>query len=333
MPAKATALTDARPSPTTEPPPIGAVSIRELGHSYGNLQTIERIDLSVKPHGVLGVVGPSGCGKSTLLELICGLREPEPGEIAVDGAAAPAARLAHCAFMPQRDLLLPWFSAHRQRRAGAAQPRPAPSRRATPGGGAVRALRPRRLRASPPQRALRRDAPAGRLPAYPRRRQAGAGARRALRLARRDHPGRDAAVAGRGAGDRSAHRRARHPRRRGGALPLRPRRRALGAAGAGRSPSCGRRHRAPPTGTARSPIRSSSRRASGRCTRCARVRDEALAPPRRRPRGPDRRLAGRPQPTARSPRPCTSNPSSSPPPPKSPTRSGTTVPCSPKTPG
>ncbi len=111
MPAKATALTDARPSPTTEPPPIGAVSIRELGHSYGNLQTIERIDLSVKPHGVLGVVGPSGCGKSTLLELICGLREPDHGEIGVDGAAAPSARLARCAFMPQRDLLLPWFSA------------------------------------------------------------------------------------------------------------------------------------------------------------------------------------------------------------------------------
>lgn len=111
MPVRVSARTDPTPSPTAERPAVGAVSIRELGHSYGERQTIERIDLSVRPHAVLGVVGPSGCGKSTLLELICGLREPDRGEIAVDENAAAAARLGGCAFMPQRDLLLPWFSA------------------------------------------------------------------------------------------------------------------------------------------------------------------------------------------------------------------------------
>ncbi len=88
-----------------------AVSIRELAHSYGELRTIERLDLEAAPHQVLGLVGPSGCGKSTLLELIAGLREPSLGEISVGGAHDPAGRLARCAFMPQRDLLLPWYSA------------------------------------------------------------------------------------------------------------------------------------------------------------------------------------------------------------------------------
>jgi NitT/TauT family transport system ATP-binding protein len=60
---------------------------------------------------VIGLVGPSGCGKSTLLELICGLREPTAGTVAVGGAGAAGARLHRCAFMPQRDLLLPWYSA------------------------------------------------------------------------------------------------------------------------------------------------------------------------------------------------------------------------------
>jgi NitT/TauT family transport system ATP-binding protein len=91
--------------------PGDAVAIDGLRHAYGELRTIERIDLGVDAHGVLGVVGPSGCGKSTLLELICGLREPSAGTIEVGGASAAAARLARCAFMPQRDLLLPWYSA------------------------------------------------------------------------------------------------------------------------------------------------------------------------------------------------------------------------------
>ena len=88
-----------------------SVSIRGLGHSYAELRTIERLDLELEPGGVVGLVGPSGCGKSTLLELVCGLREPTAGAIAVGGAEAAGERLARCAYMPQRDLLLPWYSA------------------------------------------------------------------------------------------------------------------------------------------------------------------------------------------------------------------------------
>lgn len=88
-----------------------AVRMRSLEHAYGALQAIEHLDLEVPAHGVVGVVGPSGCGKSTLLEVICGLQEPSAGEIEVGGSAGGPDRLAHCAYMPQRDLLLPWLSA------------------------------------------------------------------------------------------------------------------------------------------------------------------------------------------------------------------------------
>ncbi|HEV7769319.1 MAG TPA: ABC transporter ATP-binding protein [Solirubrobacterales bacterium] len=91
--------------------PGESISIRELAHSFGELQTIDRIDLEVPSEGVIGLVGPSGCGKSTLLELICGLLDPGDGSIEVGGARSAPERLGHCAFMPQRDLLLPWYSA------------------------------------------------------------------------------------------------------------------------------------------------------------------------------------------------------------------------------
>jgi NitT/TauT family transport system ATP-binding protein len=91
--------------------PADAISLRGVGHSYGELETLAGIDLEAPPHYVLGLVGPSGCGKSTLLELVCGLREPSAGSVAVGDAAAAEARLGRCAYMPQRDLLLPWYSA------------------------------------------------------------------------------------------------------------------------------------------------------------------------------------------------------------------------------
>jgi ABC-type nitrate/sulfonate/bicarbonate transport system ATPase subunit len=88
-----------------------SVVARGLSHSYGELRSLDRIDLDVADGEVVALVGPSGCGKSTLLEIVCGLREPSGGEIAAGGAADAPGRLSHCAYMPQRDLLLPWFSA------------------------------------------------------------------------------------------------------------------------------------------------------------------------------------------------------------------------------
>ena len=102
-----TALT----SPAALPNIEGGVSLTALRHSFGELQTLAGIDLEVPAGSVVGLVGPSGCGKSTLLELICGLREQTGGRVAVAGREDAAERLARCAFMPQRDLLLPWYSA------------------------------------------------------------------------------------------------------------------------------------------------------------------------------------------------------------------------------
>jgi ABC-type nitrate/sulfonate/bicarbonate transport system ATPase subunit len=82
--------------------------LRGVARVFGETVAVSGVDLDVPLHGRLAIVGPSGCGKSTLLGLICGLDEPNEGTITVIDADTAAGRLRRCAWMPQRDLLLPW---------------------------------------------------------------------------------------------------------------------------------------------------------------------------------------------------------------------------------
>jgi NitT/TauT family transport system ATP-binding protein len=106
---------EGRPDPLSpealERVPGAAVEAHGISHSFGDLRAIERIDLEAAPGEVLGIVGPSGCGKTTLLELVAGLLPPTSGAISVGGHSESSQRLERCAYMAQRDLLLPWLSA------------------------------------------------------------------------------------------------------------------------------------------------------------------------------------------------------------------------------
>jgi ABC-type nitrate/sulfonate/bicarbonate transport system ATPase subunit len=53
------------------------------------------------------LIGPSGCGKSTLLNIVCGLMEPDSGEVLLDGRPVRD-RTGLFGYMLQKDLLLPW---------------------------------------------------------------------------------------------------------------------------------------------------------------------------------------------------------------------------------
>ena len=100
-------------APATEPLSFSdtRVTLRGVGRRFGAVAALDGLDLELRPREVLAVVGPSGCGKSTLLELVAGLQEPDSGEVSVAGESGAEGRRDACAYMPQRDLLLPWRDA------------------------------------------------------------------------------------------------------------------------------------------------------------------------------------------------------------------------------
>ena len=93
-------------APVEEP-----LSFENVTRRFGALTALAGIDLTLRKDEITAVVGPSGSGKSTLLELVAGLQDPDEGLVRVNGAVSAAERRAACAYMPQRDLPLPWRDA------------------------------------------------------------------------------------------------------------------------------------------------------------------------------------------------------------------------------
>ena len=66
------------------------LEIDALKKSFGAVDILKGIDLTLDKGGFLVLVGPSGCGKSTLLNTIAGLESITSGDIRVDGRSIAA---------------------------------------------------------------------------------------------------------------------------------------------------------------------------------------------------------------------------------------------------
>lgn len=67
---------------------MGKITLTAVRKSFGDVDVIPSLDLSIENGEFVVFVGPSGCGKSTLLRLIAGLEDTTSGTIAIDGADA-----------------------------------------------------------------------------------------------------------------------------------------------------------------------------------------------------------------------------------------------------
>lgn len=88
-----------------------AISVRGLSHTFRTrgreVEALAGVDLGVGTGRLVSIVGPSGCGKSTVLRVLAGLLVPTTGGAEVNGQSV-VGEPGQIAYMPQRDLLLPW---------------------------------------------------------------------------------------------------------------------------------------------------------------------------------------------------------------------------------
>ena len=65
-------------APRSQEPILELVNIHK---AFGERQILRGVSFQVYAGEMLGLIGPSGCGKSTILKIICGLLEPDQGEV------------------------------------------------------------------------------------------------------------------------------------------------------------------------------------------------------------------------------------------------------------
>ena len=62
-----------------------ALELENVGKSFGAVEVLKAIDLTVEEGEFVVFIGPSGCGKSTLLRVIAGLEEVSDGTVRIGG--------------------------------------------------------------------------------------------------------------------------------------------------------------------------------------------------------------------------------------------------------
>ena len=95
------------------------IEVKNIHKSFGALEVLKGVDLTVEKGEIVSIIGKSGAGKTTLLQIIGTLDKPDAGEVVIDGVdvfalnetALADFRNRHIGFIFQFHQLLPEFNA------------------------------------------------------------------------------------------------------------------------------------------------------------------------------------------------------------------------------
>ena len=90
----------------------------DIHKSFGSLEVLKGVDLTVDKGEIVSIIGKSGAGKTTLLQIIGTLDQPDSGQVIIDGVdvfslnekALANFRNQHIGFIFQFHQLLPEFT-------------------------------------------------------------------------------------------------------------------------------------------------------------------------------------------------------------------------------
>lgn len=94
------------------------IEVKNIHKSFGTLEVLKGVDLTVEKGEIVSIIGKSGAGKTTLLQIIGTLDKPDAGNVMIDGVDVFALkekeladfRNRHIGFIFQFHQLLPEFT-------------------------------------------------------------------------------------------------------------------------------------------------------------------------------------------------------------------------------
>lgn len=94
------------------------IEVKDIHKSFGTLEVLKGVDLTVQKGEIVSIIGKSGAGKTTLLQIIGTLDKPNSGNVLIDGVDVFALkekeladfRNRHIGFIFQFHQLLPEFT-------------------------------------------------------------------------------------------------------------------------------------------------------------------------------------------------------------------------------
>ena len=95
------------------------IEVKNIHKSFGTLEVLKGVDLTVEKGEIVSIIGKSGAGKTTLLQIMGTLDKPDAGSVVIDGVDVFALkekeladfRNRHIGFIFQFHQLLPEFNA------------------------------------------------------------------------------------------------------------------------------------------------------------------------------------------------------------------------------
>lgn len=94
---------------------MSVIRIQGLQKTFGKVQALDGLDLTVQPHTVFGFLGPNGAGKTTTIRILAGLARPTEGRAWVLGKDAVTAHheiADRIGYLPEEPNFYPWMTAY-----------------------------------------------------------------------------------------------------------------------------------------------------------------------------------------------------------------------------
>ncbi len=89
---------------------MSILECKDLSKSFGSVQALQNVNLTIEPGRIVGLLGPNGSGKTTLIKLANGLLTPSGGELLIDGMAPSRQTHKIVSYLPDRTCIPTWMT-------------------------------------------------------------------------------------------------------------------------------------------------------------------------------------------------------------------------------